>query len=146
MYWIAGILLLILFLFWPTNKRRCSAHVLGACNALKRNDWPGVRRQLQLARPAAERLKGKMRSHFLAHIERMTAQADYRDGKFADCEEHLKQAAAHIEEVTACDMHMQLAEIDRLYGDLCIDRGQGQEATEHFRKAVASGQSMGTRR
>jgi len=115
-------------------------------NALQRRDWPTLRRCLELARPIAAVLKEPRRAHFMGHIAFLAAQADYREGRFSDCEQHLTEAAGHTERAQAPDQHVRMAGVHRLRGDLCFDRGQASQAAGCFRDAVASDQTWATTR
>jgi tetratricopeptide (TPR) repeat protein len=143
MWWIAGLGLLIVVVFRPTKWRRCAVQIHGAQNALQRRDWPTLRRRLELGRSAAARLKEPKRAHFLGHIALLAARADYREGRFSDCEEHLTEAAGYIERAQFPDRHLQIAEVHRLRGDLCFDAGTTSQAVDCFRDAVASDQTSG---
>jgi tetratricopeptide (TPR) repeat protein len=132
----------MLVVLWPRKWRKCDAHIREAQRALQGRDWPTLRRCIELARPIAAGLTEPRRAHFLGHIAFLSAQADYREGRFADCEEHLTEAAYQTVRAQAPDLNLQLANVHRLRGDLCFDRGQASQAADHFRAAVASDQTM----
>src|SRR5436190_12249808 len=140
MWWLAAIAALVLLLFWPTKRRRFSAHLLASQRALAERNWPQLDRQLLLCTAAAETMEGSMQAHSIGHLELCGARAAYWRGRFEECETRLLRASEHIERAGAPDKHMTLTAVNQLLGEVYFDRGALDKAEQCFRQAVESDQ------
>ena len=143
MWWFAGVVALLLFLFWPTQRRRCLTHLAAAQRAFSRRDWPEYEKQFTLATRAAGSLKGHVQAHCLGQLELLQAEADYWRGRASECAAHLEKAIEYTERAGAPDRCMALASAHRLWGELHLDEEALDQAEAHIRDALQFDQTGG---
>ena len=142
MVWIVGFVLLA-WVFWPTTRRRFGMQFRLAQKAFARRDWLAYERSFRLAERRIQKMKGKVQSHSLGHLELLGAQADFALGNLEESQGRLERAAECFEKANAPDREMSLGNVHRMLGEVLVDMEAWQAAEDHLRSSVNFDQACG---
>ncbi len=137
MWWLFLPLAILLFLFWPTSRRRFSTHTWAACKDLKARNWDVFDRNMRLARLGAQAIRSEqVRQHSLAECHLLTAQGAYQRGNLNEATKELSAAIEGIEKAQAPDCQQRLAFAHQLWGEVHFDRDEFDQAAERLQSAI----------
>lgn len=143
MVWIVGFLLLV-WVFWPSARRRFGLHFRNAQNAFARRDWLAYERSFAIAERRIQKMKqGTVQLHSRGHLELLGAQAGFALGNLDESQNRLQHAAECFEKSNAPDRAASLGNVHRMWGEVLVDMEAWEAAEDHLRSSVNFDQSCG---
>jgi hypothetical protein len=138
MWWILGLILGLLLLFWQSKTRKFVAHAIAAQRALPSRNWDEFDRMVGVAKATANGFKRRrVKDQCLGEILLLAAQGAYWREEFDEVEAEAKAAIEHTERAGAPDGPMKLSIAHRLLGgDMYFDRNDLAQAEEQFRASA----------
>jgi len=145
MIWALAVIAIgaIAFFIWMNRPSRLVITLSSAADgATNKKDWAGAAKLLKLAREKATTLKDPLCSTMTAVIELQWGTMLYRQGKFEEAEELLRQGLVKARAGLPPGANV-LMYGDVAWGDLCTDSGRHEEAEQHYRRVLHVNEDRG---
>ena len=137
MWWIlAFAAAIVVFLFWPTARRRLNVQLHLASLAAQRRDWDALASELSKARKILEPMpRGPWTSHMQGELDLLDGHSAYTRGEFDAAIPRLESSISHFELSDSCLKGGKISMARHVLGDLRYDQADLSSAEAEFRAA-----------